>query len=143
MPEFLNVLKKFFTLQKEVETGSNFADMAYEKIADMSKNATESLKAMVNEYSYTLSISITCGSTILIFPLIPDRAFDTDCWIVSIGRMEIVSYSDNPDFKSFTYTIYKINMKYYPKLQIYDEFKSKITQSANGNGYESIINNEG
>lgn len=119
MPEFVIVLKKFFTFQKTA-VDSKFTEIAYEKLADMQKNAQDQLKMLINEYSSTLSVSVMIAAVTVVIPLVPSLGQESDGWVISIGKLTVNSELDNEKketkFNKFKKTMENINVKYYEKV---------------------------
>jgi len=129
LPELVVGAKKFLNFDENQEE-DNAIDRAYEKMVDMSKNAQEQFKSVLDEFSSTISISLTWNLFHVVVPLNPNANKNSDCWILAIKDFNI--YTD-PDSKEENSQIIKydnlklelgsINVKYIEKVSNYIELK--------------------
>ena len=105
IPELVTTLKRFFQLEKTQNT-ETLADYAYEKMSDISKNAQDHVKSLINESSSELIVSITWASTYILLPLVPHIGDDSDCWILSMNKAKAYTEPEIED-----------------KVRIYDNMK--------------------
>ena len=134
IPEIVIVMKKFFKFQKQ-DAKDSFADVAYEKIADLSKNAQDQIKNLISDYSSTVNIMILCGSVTVLFPLVQKMGNDSDCWVVNLAEVQIYTNpvstaTGETNYNTLNYVINKINVKYYERLMFYHQDSKNALQEA-------------
>jgi len=130
IPELVVTLKKFFKFEKTKQE-ENFADYAYEKMADLSKNAQDQIKTMISEYSSTVSISLTWDSSYVLIPLNPSKGKESDCWLVSLRGVKVFTDPENTDlddhkaiiYNTLKYELENISVKYMEKMLYYSQYK--------------------
>ena len=130
IPELVVTLKKFFKFDRIIDD-DNFADYAYEKMADLSKNAQDQLKTLINDYSSTVSISLEWESIHLLLPLNMNTGKESDCWLVAVEGTKIYTDPENTEmnnkediiYNKLKYGLKNINIKYIEKIQIYEDHR--------------------
>jgi len=129
MPEILMVMKKFFTFKP---SKTDIADLAYEKMAEISKNAQNQIKTFIVEYSATLKVNIACNSVAIVLPLAEKLGENSDCWVINVEDCKIKTLEktsreeEKAEYNTFSYSLDRINVKYYETIAIYQDMKKSL-----------------
>mmetsp|Transcript_28862 Transcript_28862/g.26184 ORF Transcript_28862/g.26184 Transcript_28862/m.26184 type:complete len:127 (+) Transcript_28862:487-867(+) len=126
MPEFVIVLKKYFQFDRE-KMDDNFADYAYEKFTEASKNAQNQIKTFMNEYSSDVNVELNFESFVVVLPLRQRLGNESDCWLVNVGLGRIFSGFDESfvedrkkKYELLNYELNNISIKYIEKINVYE-----------------------
>ena len=127
LPELVIGARKFLNFDKDKD--DNVIDLAYEKMNNMSKNAQDQFKSVLDEFSSTITVSLTWDLFNVIVPLDPSANRNSDSWILAINGFNVYTDPDASKGESQLYDNLKlelnsINIKYFEKVSTYLSQKS-------------------